>query len=43
MKMLEFYEGFFNTSKLVILDNDRTILGVAQKYMGPKTMQLKKW
>jgi hypothetical protein len=31
--------NIFSITVLEILGNDRTILGVAQKYMGPKTMQ----
>lgn len=30
----------FSITVLEILGNDRTILGIAQKYMGPKTIQL---
>jgi len=32
--------NIFSITALEILGNDRIILGVAQKYMGPKTMQL---
>lgn len=32
--------NIFSITVLEILGNDRIILGVAQKYMGPKTMQL---
>lgn len=32
--------NIFSITVLEILGNDRTILGIAQKYMGPKTMQL---
>jgi len=32
--------NIFSVTVLEILGNDSTILGIAQKYMGPKTMQL---
>lgn len=32
--------NIFSITVLEILGNDKTILGIAQEYMGPKTMQL---
>jgi F0F1-type ATP synthase delta subunit len=32
--------NIFSITVLEVLGNDRTILGIAQKYMGPKTIQL---
>ncbi|HCL04142.1 MAG TPA: resolvase [Lachnoclostridium phytofermentans] len=32
--------NIFSITALEILGNDRTLLGVAKKYMGPKTMKL---
>ncbi|HBV68409.1 MAG TPA: resolvase [Clostridiales bacterium] len=32
--------NIFSITVLEMLGNDKTILGIAQKYMGPKTMQL---
>jgi len=35
-----YLQNIFSVTVLEILGNDRTILGIAKKYMGPKTTQL---